>query len=100
MRVFDCSSCASSYAARPSYCRCGGREFRAREASGKGRIYSCTTLYASAEPFEKELPFQIAIIELEDGPRLTARIRGNAVNIGDQVQYLEQKEGVYFFQAA
>ena len=98
--VLQCSSCGITHAARPIFCRCGSQEFGVREVSGHGRVYSCTTLYAAAEPFEKDLPFQIAIIDVEDGPRLTARISGRAVQIGDAVTLVERRDGVYFFRAA
>ena len=62
-----------------------------------GRVYSCTTLYAAAEAFEKDLPFQIAIIDLEDGRRLTARITGPAVEIGDAVNLVDERDGVSIF---
>lgn len=65
--------------------------------SGRGMVYSCTTLYASAEPFEKDLPFQIAIIELEEGPRLTVRIQGDHVEIGESVKEIAKQDGVWFF---
>jgi len=46
-------------------------------------------LHAAAERFEKDLPFQIAIVDLEDGRRLTARITGPAVTIGDAVKLVD-----------
>jgi len=63
-------------------------------------VYSCTTLYAAAEALEKDLPFQIAIVELEEGVRLTVRIMGRAVAIGDAVQFAGEHDGVFFFHAA
>jgi uncharacterized OB-fold protein len=99
MTVFRCSNCGSTYVRRPAYCRCGGADFEPKEISGQGRIYSCTTLYAAAEPFEKDLPFQIAIVELDGGARLTARIKGRRVDVGDPVRCIEQRDGVYFFSA-
>jgi uncharacterized OB-fold protein len=48
-------------------------------------VYSVTTLYAAAEPFEAELPFQVAIVEMADGRRWTVRIEGPRVAIGDAV---------------
>ncbi|MBI3696207.1 MAG: OB-fold domain-containing protein, partial [Acidobacteria bacterium] len=65
-----------------------------------GRVYSCTTLHAAAEPFEKDLPFQIAIVELEEGARLTARIRGAAVDVDGVVRWVEERDGVHFFSGA
>ena len=48
-------------------------------------VYSVTRLHAAAEPFEQQLPFQLAIIELPDGNRTTVRIIGPPVNIDDRV---------------
>jgi uncharacterized OB-fold protein len=49
-------------------------------------VYSVTRLHAAAEPFEQQLPFQLAIVELEDSARTTVRIIGPNVQIGDRVQ--------------
>lgn len=100
MTIYRCSSCGSPYVTAPGYCRCGEQEFRTEESSGRGTVYSQTTLHAAAEPFEKDLPFQIAIIELAGGFRLTARIRGPKVEIGDSVSEVEERDGVYYFSAA
>jgi hypothetical protein len=75
-------------------------EFEEVTLSGLGTVYSCTTLHAAATPFEKDLPFQIAIIELEEGPRLTARIEGERVKIGDQVKEIAERNGVWVFAVA
>ena len=100
MSLFHCTACGKIYVARPAYCRCGGQEFRRAEASGRGRVYSCTTLHAAAEPFEKDLPFQLAIVELDEGARLTARIRGAGVHVDDAVRWVEERDGVHFFSRA
>lgn len=80
--------------------QCPPEEVETITLSGRGTVYSCTMLHAAAEPFEKRLPFQIAIIELEGGPRLTVRIQGKPVGIGDPVQQVEEKEGIWIFSAA
>ena len=67
------------------------------ELSGRGTVYSHTILHAAAEPFEKDLPFQIAIIQLDKGPHLTARIEGERVGIGDHVHLVRQTDGVSYF---
>ena len=100
MTLYLCTACGKTYLALPAFCQCGGQEFRPEGVSGKGAVYSCTTLYAAAERFEKDLPFQIAIIELEGGARLTARIIGRRVDVGDPVSFLEQRDGVHFFSAS
>jgi hypothetical protein len=75
-------------------------EFEAVTLSGQGTVYSCTTLHAAATPFEKDLPFQIAIIDLQEGPRLTARIEGQKVKIGDKVKQITERNGIQVFSAA
>jgi uncharacterized OB-fold protein len=75
-------------------------EFEAVTLTGQGTVYSCTTLHAAATPFEKDLPFQIAIIELQEGPRLTARIEGQKIKIGDKVKQVTERNGVQVFTAA
>ena len=62
-----------------------------------GTVYTCTTLYAAAEPFEKDLPFQIAIVVTNGGQRLTARIEGERVAIGDRVRKTREQGGVACF---
>jgi uncharacterized OB-fold protein len=100
MTLFQCIGCGRAYVATPAFCRCGQSDFGAALAAGRGRVYSCTTLYAAAEANEKDLPFQIAIVELEEGARLTARITGPVVAIGDAVELAGESDGVYRFRAA
>jgi len=92
-----CSQCGRVSLEKPDRCRCGSQAFEAVELSGKGKVYTCTTLHAAAEPFEKDLPFQIAIVELEEGPRVTVRIEGRRVAIGDSVHLMREQNGMRFF---
>jgi uncharacterized OB-fold protein len=82
---------------KPDRCGCGSQALEAVELSGKGRVYTCTTLHAAAEPFENDLPFQIAIVELDEGPRLTVRIEGRRVAIEDAVHLVREQDGTRFF---
>ena len=100
MKLYHCTGCGKAYVTHQAFCPCGGIEFRAAEAAGRGHVYSCTMLHAAAAAHEADLPFQIAIIELEEGARLTARITGPPVAIGDAVQLTGEREGVHFFTAA
>ena len=63
----------------------------------RGTVYTCTTLHAAAEPFEKDLPFQIAIVVSDDGDRMTARIEGERVAIGDRVRKTGERGGITIF---
>jgi uncharacterized OB-fold protein len=73
-----------------------------------GTVYTETIIYSAAEAFASEVPFQTAIIALDGGPqaeenrsgRLTARIAGERVSIGDRVVEVESRDGVPFFRKA
>ncbi|MEF8847933.1 MAG: Zn-ribbon domain-containing OB-fold protein [Candidatus Thermoplasmatota archaeon] len=42
--------------------------------SGKGEVVSYTIIYVGPEEFEEQVPYPVAIIELEEGPRVTGQI--------------------------
>jgi hypothetical protein len=44
-------------------------------ASGRGKLYSYTIVRRAMHPaFQEDLPYVYAIVELEEGPRLTANV--------------------------
>ena len=76
-----------------------------------GTVYTETVIYSAPEAFAKDVPYQTAIVSLESGGaatgRVTARIRGDRVAIGDRVIEVEPDEadagqmaGVPFFRKA
>ena len=67
------------------------------EVGAPAQVYSVTKLHVSAEAFEKDLPFQTAIVEFPDGSRKTVRIQGPDVEIDDLVEAADERDGVWFF---
>jgi len=65
-----------------------------------GVIYTETVVHAAPEQFVADAPYQLAIVSLENGGRLTARIDGERVVIGDRVDFLEDRNGIPFFRKA
>jgi uncharacterized OB-fold protein len=61
-------------------------------------IYTETMIHAAPEQFVKDAPYQLVIVTLEDGKRLTARITGDRVAIGDKVVESESRDGIPFFK--
>lgn len=69
----SCIRCSEPYFPPRPFCpRCGGREVHAFEASGKGRLHSYVISHLKAPGYEP--PFTIAVVELEEGPRLMTNI--------------------------
>jgi uncharacterized OB-fold protein len=63
-----------------------------------GIVYTETVVHAAPEQFVADAPYQLAIVTLEDGKRLTARIAGERVQIGDAVEFLEDRDSIPFFR--
>jgi uncharacterized OB-fold protein len=73
-----CRRCGSFiYYPRPFCPTCLGGELEWREASGKGQVYTYTVVRRAATPaFADKVPYVLAIVELEEGPRLVTNIVG------------------------
>jgi hypothetical protein len=41
---------------------------------GTGTVVTFTTIYTATEDFERQTPYNLAIIQLDEGPRLTGQI--------------------------
>jgi uncharacterized OB-fold protein len=67
---------------------------------GSGTVYTETVVYSPPEAYVNDVPYQLAIIQLENGRRLTGRIAGERAQIGDKVSFLEFRNSVPFFSKA
>jgi uncharacterized OB-fold protein len=63
-----------------------------------GVIYTETVVHAAPAEFVADAPYQLAIVSLDSGGRLTARITGDRVKIGDKVELAETRDGVEYFR--
>jgi uncharacterized OB-fold protein len=56
--------------------------------SGLGTIITYTTIHTATDDFERQTPYHLAIIELDEGPRLTGQIVSSpgGVKIGMKVR--------------
>lgn len=67
---------------------------------GAGTVYTETVVYSPPEAYVNDVPYQLAIIQLENGRRLTGRIDGERAQIGDRVSFVEFRNDVPFFRKA
>ncbi len=63
-----------------------------------GTVYTETVVHMAPPAFEKEVPYQVAIVSLDSGQRVTGRIEGARVSIDDRVALVDTREGVPFFR--
>ena len=62
--------------------------------SGKGTVYSYTTVYDPPAGFEAYAPYPVALVRLDDGPMVTAQLTDVApseVSIGMPVEMVTRK---------
>jgi uncharacterized OB-fold protein len=65
-----------------------------------GTVYTETVVHLAPEAFAKDVPYQVVIVTLEDGARVTGRVAGDRVAIGDLVERVDVRDGVPFFLKA
>jgi uncharacterized OB-fold protein len=63
-----------------------------------GFVYTETVVHMAAPAFEKDVPYQVAIVSLDTGERVTGRIEGARVSIDDRVTLVDTRDGVRFFR--
>lgn len=70
--------------------------------SRDGIVYTETIVHSAPEEYAADAPYQLAIIDLDRGDRMTVRILGkedrDRARIGDRVKYLEDRNGVAYYR--
>jgi uncharacterized OB-fold protein len=89
--AFQCDTCKSlSPPPHVSCGRCGAATLRSVTLSGRGQLLSFTTIRIPPARFRGQEPYDIAVIDLEEGLRVTARLKvpiGREAAIGDSVAF-------------
>jgi uncharacterized OB-fold protein len=69
------------------------------EISGTGKIYSHSRVHVAPEQFKSIVPYYLAIIDLDEGPRLMGRLQtqeGDHVRIDAPVELVSVENGYVF----
>jgi uncharacterized protein len=53
---------------------CGNEAKTTYAFSGKGEVYSFTTIYEAPTGFDETAPYTVALVKLEEGPMVTAQL--------------------------
>src|SRR5438105_11318235 len=73
---------------------CAGEAKTPFAFSGKGEVYSFTTVYDAPEGYEGTAPYTVALIKLDEGPLVTAQLTdvdNGKVDIGTPVEMVTRK---------
>jgi uncharacterized OB-fold protein len=77
LRIQRCDACSHHVFYPRAICpHCSSGKLSWITAAGKGTIYSYTVAHQAFGPYADEVPFVVAIVELEEGVRMMTRIVG------------------------
>ncbi|HEX9028400.1 MAG TPA: Zn-ribbon domain-containing OB-fold protein [Anaerolineales bacterium] len=73
---------------------CGKEAKTLYNFSGRGKVYSYTTVYEPPAGYEDNAPYTVALVQLEEGPLVTAQLTDlddGKVEIGTPVEMVTRK---------
>jgi|SRR5215213_4656033 len=87
LRYQRCSACENRWLPPRTECpRCWSAEWIWEEASGEGRVVSWVVFHAAFhESFKGRVPYNVAVVELAEGPRLITNLTEPLAPAGDIV---------------
>jgi len=93
-----CAACSRVwFFPRPACVACGATDYAWIRASGRGSLHSFSIVRrAPSEAFRARLPYVVALIDLDEGPRMMANIVGDdalEAEIGDPLELLFEDRG-------
>ena len=91
----ECPHCSAKIFPPRDVCpECGGEAKEPYRFSGTGSVYSYTVMSGAPAGFEKNLPYTIALVKLEEGPTVTAQLTDlgeKKVKIGMPVEMVTRR---------
>jgi uncharacterized OB-fold protein len=85
LRIQRCLNCKRAYFYPRPFCpHCASRNVEWFTASGKGTLYSYVIVHRGPPGFQDWLPYVIAVVQLEEGPRMMS----NVINVEPAPEHL------------
>jgi len=77
LRIQRCNACGRAYFYPRPFCpHCSSKDVEWFTASGKGKLHTYIINHRPAYGFQDAVPYVIAIVELDEGPRMMTNIVG------------------------
>jgi uncharacterized OB-fold protein len=77
LRIQRCTDCGEFYFYPRPFCpRCASADVEWVTVSGRAKLHSYVINHRPAPGFEEEAPYAIAVVALEEGPRMMSNIVG------------------------
>ena len=90
-----CTSCETILFPERIRCsQCGSTELEDHRLSGRGTIFTVTTVFEAPRGFESQVPYFAALIKLEEGPMICAMLADmdpRDVSVGKKVTMITRR---------
>jgi uncharacterized protein len=95
LRAEVCNECGNTIFPPRDVCPyCAEQKQSWTNLSGRGEVYSYTTMYSAPAAFEEYTPYTVALVKLAEGPLITAQLTDvdtGDVSIGMPVEMVTRK---------
>src|SRR5512137_2963470 len=95
LRAEVCNECGNTIFPPRDICPyCAEQKQSWTNLSGRGEVYSYTTMYSAPTAFEEYTPYTVALVKLAEGPLITAQLTDvdtGDVSIGMPVEMVTRK---------
>ena len=95
LRAEVCNECGNTIFPPRDVCPyCADQKQTWTNLSGRGEVYSYTTMYSAPTAFEEYTPYTVALVKLAEGPLITAQLTDvdtEQVSIGMPVEMVTRK---------
>lgn len=98
-----CQNCGEVFMPPKYVCtKCSSANLERFDLSGEGEIHTFTTIRVAPVEFGDQVPYDIAVVKLKEGPKITARLtaeESRKVEMGAPVSFAKKDEnGVCWFK--
>jgi uncharacterized OB-fold protein len=95
LEAVQCKGCGKiSFPPRRICAGCGSRDFDEARLSDQGKIVTYTTIRVAPKDFETQVPYNVAVVETDNGVRLTTQVvdcSPDDLAIGKKVKFVFRK---------
>ena len=100
-----CKECSTLFFPSRRKCtKCKSNELEDYKFKGTGEIYTHSTIHYPPAGFERQVPYSVAIVKLDEGPKMTAQIvEFEHIEIGMKVEscirkiYVDGETGIIHY---
>lgn len=90
-----CASCGAKFFPPRQVCaECKSQNLQPCAFSGRGELYSFTTLYQAPLGYEGGVPYAVGMVKLDDGPMVEAQltdVNPDELKVGQRVEMVTRK---------